>query len=78
MYLFVQLCVKVVSSFLKAAVSLSKLDSFREIFEESAYYLADRRNMSDLVPFIQKHEQAVICDETHFHHFNGINRLREA
>ena len=58
-------CVKVVSSFLKAAVPLSKLDSFREIFEEGAYRLADQRNMSDLVPFIQKHEQAMIC--------NGIN-----
>ena len=35
--------VKVVSSFLKAAVPLSKLDSFRKIFEESAYRLADQR-----------------------------------
>ena len=35
--------VKVVSSFLQAAVPLSKLDSFRKIFEESAYRLADQR-----------------------------------
>ena len=54
--------VKVVSSFLKAAVPLSMLDSFMEIFEESAFHLADQKNMSDLVPFIQKHEQAMICD----------------
>ena len=52
---------KVVSSYLKAAVSLSKLDSFREVFKKSAYCLANPRNISDLVPFIQKHEQAMIC-----------------
>ena len=74
--------VKVVSFFLKAAVQLSKLDSFREIFEESAYHLADRRNMSDLVLFIQKHEQAMICNEIKGQHisiiFDGTTRLREA
>ena len=74
--------VKVVSSFLKAAVPLSKLDSFREIFEESAYCLGDRRNMSDLVPFIHKHEQAMICDEIKGRHisiiFDGTTRLGEA
>lgn len=73
--------VKVVISFLKAAVSLSKLDNFREIFEESAYHLEDRRNMPDLVSFIQKQEQAMICDEIKRQHifciFDGTTRLGE-
>ena len=64
--------IKVVSSFLKAAVPLSKLDSFRGIFEEGAYCLADQRNMSDLVPFIQKHEQAMICNEINGQHISII------
>ena len=36
--------------------------------------------MSNLVPFIQKHEQAMICNEINgrFYHFNGTTRLREA
>ena len=54
--------IKVVSSFLKSAIPLS-MNSFREIFEKSAYRLADQRNMSNVVPFIQKHDQAMICDE---------------
>ena len=74
--------VKVVLSFLKAAAPLSKLDSFQEIFKESAYRLADRRNISDLVPYIQKQEQAMICDEMKGRHisitFYGTTRLREA
>ena len=50
-------CVKVVTAFLRAAVPLSKLESFRDLLEEGAYRLTDRRNMSDLVPFILKQEQ---------------------
>ena len=63
-------CVKVVSSFLK--VLLLKLNSFREIFEEGAYRLADQRNMSDLVPFIQKHEQTIIYHEINGQHISII------
>ena len=65
-------CVKVVSSFLKVAVLLSKLDSFREMIEEGAYHLADQRNMSHLVPFIQKHEQTMICHEINGRHISII------
>lgn len=36
--------VKVVTSFLKAGVPLNKIDSFRDILEENAYHLTDRRN----------------------------------
>ena len=75
-------CVKLVSSFLKAGVPLSKLDNFREIFEESVYHLADQRNMSNLVRFIQKQEQAGICNEIKGRHvsiiFDGTTRLGEA
>lgn len=55
--------VKVVTSFLKAGVLLNKIDSFRDILEENAYRLTDRRNMSDYVPFILKEEESLICRE---------------
>ena len=41
---------------------LNKIDLFRDILEENAYRLTDRRNMSDYVPFI-KDEQNLICQE---------------
>ena len=31
---------------------LAKIDHFRDILEEHAYRLSDRRGMSDLIPFI--------------------------
>ena len=49
--------VKVVSAFLRAGVPLSKLHHFREVLEQHAYRLADRRGMYDLIPF-------VLADET--------------
>ena len=44
--------VEVVTAFLRAAVPLSKMEHFREIFEESAYRLTDCRHIFDLVPSI--------------------------
>ena len=55
--------VKVVSAFLKAGVPLAKLDHFRDILEEHAYRLSDRRGMSDLIPFILLEENKRIKDE---------------
>lgn len=51
---------KVVRSFLKAGVPLSKVSSFREILEETGYRLTDRRHLFDMIPFILKEEEAVI------------------
>ena len=48
---------KVVTAFLSAAVPLNKLACFRDVLEGGAYWLTDRQNMSDLVPFILKQEQ---------------------
>ena len=74
--------VKVVRSFLRAAVPLSKLDCFRDLLEENAYRLSDRRHMSDLVPFILKEEQCRIRKEIADKHvaviFDGTTRLGEA
>ena len=44
--------VKVVSTFLKAGVPLNKIDCFRDLLEENALRLTDRRNMHDYIPFI--------------------------
>ena len=52
--------VKVVTTFLKAGVPLSKLDTFRELLEENAYRLSDSTNLYSLIPFIRQQEQASI------------------
>ena len=42
---------------------LRKLDHFRELLEESALRLCDRRYMSDLIPFVLKEEQQRVKQE---------------
>ena len=59
--------IKVVMSFLKAGVPLAKLDHFRDILEEHAYRLCDRRGMSDLIPYESNQERD--RSEACFHHF---------
>ena len=74
--------VKVVRSFLRAAVPLNKLVCFRDLLEENAYRLSDRHYMSDLVPFILKEEQCRIKEEIADRQvaviFDGTSRLGEA
>ena len=69
-------------AFLKAGVPLTKLDHFRDILEENAYRLSDRRGMSDLVPFILSEEVERIKNEIDKRHvsitFDGTSRLGEA
>ena len=71
-----------VTAFPKAGVPLTKLDHFRDILEESAYHLSDRRGMSDLIPFIVSEEVQRITNELHGKHisniFDGTSRLGEA
>ena len=55
--------VKVVTAFLRAGLSLSKLECFRDILEEHAYRLTDRWRMSDLISFILTGEQTKIKGE---------------
>lgn len=52
--------IKVVQAFLRARVPLNKMDAFRDILEENAYRLTDRRNMYDYIPFILKEEETRI------------------
>ena len=52
--------VKVLKSFLRAAVPLAKLASFRDLLKENMYRLSDRGHMSDLVPLIVAQEQTEI------------------
>ena len=74
--------VKVGTSFLRAGVPLSKLECFRDILEEHAYRLTDRRHMSDLVPFILTEKQARIKRKIEGRDvsviFDGTTRLGEA
>ena len=42
---------------------LNKVDTFRELLEESSHRLAGRRSMSDLIPFIRQQEVAHIRQE---------------
>ena len=55
--------VKVVRTFLKAGVPLRKIELFRDLLEETAFCLTDRRFMMDLVPFVLKEEEAAIKNE---------------
>ena len=74
--------VKVVSAFLRAGVPLSKLEHFRELFEESAYRLTDRRHVFDLVLFIQEQELTKLRKEIEGKElsviFDGATYLEEA
>ena len=74
--------VKVVRTFLRAGVPLNKIADFRELLEESASRLTDRRHMSDLVPFVLTQERAVIKEEIGGKPlsiiFDGTCRLGEA
>ena len=74
--------VKVVRSFLKAGVPLSKVSLFREILEETGYRLTDRRHLFDMIPFILKEEEAVIKNAIEGQHlgivFDGTTRHGEA
>jgi len=74
--------VKVVQTFLRAAVPLNKLQYFRDILEENSFRLTDRRHMSDLVPFVQKEEESLIKREIDGKDvsviFDGTTRLGEA
>ena len=38
-------CIKVVTAFLKSGVPLSKVESFRDLLDENAFRLTDRRNL---------------------------------
>ena len=58
--------VKVVKTFLlQAGVPLCKVDSFRDLFEETGYRLTDRRFLFDLIPFILEEEKARIKQSLH-------------
>ena len=71
-----------VTSFLKAAAPLRKLDCFRDLLEEHAYRLSDRCHLSDLIPFIRSEEESKIRQEISGKPisviFDGTTRLGEA
>ena len=58
------------------------MDSFRDLLEENAFRLTDRRNMQDYVPFILKEEETRIHSEIDGQQFSvifyGTSRLGEA
>ena len=74
--------IKVVRTFLKAGVPLNKVDLFRDILEEHGLRLAERRVLSDLVPFIRKKEVIKISQEIEEREvsviFDGTTRIGEA
>ena len=55
--------IRVVRTFLLAGVPLNKLHIFKELLEEHAYRLTDRRRMSDIIPFVLKQEKEEIGKE---------------
>ena len=73
---------KVLKTFLRAAIPLTKLDAFRDLLEENAVRLTDRRHMSDLIPFLHSQERVDIKTEIGERPlsviFDGTTRLGEA
>ena len=73
---------KVLKTFLRAAIPFTKLDAFRELLEENAVRLTGRRHMSDLIPFLYSQERADIKTEIGERPlsviFDGTTRLGEA
>ena len=55
--------IKVVTSFLKARVPLSKIDCFCDLLEENAFRLSQASNLSQLVPFIHQQEQISVKNQ---------------
>ena len=74
--------IKVVRTFLHCGVPLNKISEFRELLEENALRLTDRRHMSDMVPFILEREKVKIKQEIAQKPlaiiFDGTTRLGEA
>ena len=74
--------VKVVECFLRAAVTLSKIQYFRQLLEETGYRLTDRHHMSDLIPVVLKQEKSRIQSEISEQDvsviFDSTSRLGEA
>ena len=74
--------VKVVRTFLRAAVPLQKLEFFRELLEKGGFRLSDRHYMSDIVPLIHQEELRLLKKEIQGKHlsviFDGTTRFGEA
>ena len=54
---------KVLKTFMRAGVSISKLEYFRDLLEENAQRLTERSHMLDLVPFVLEEEKSLIKEE---------------
>lgn len=55
--------IRVLKSFMRAGVPLSKLEHFRDILEENAFRLTERSHMLDLVPLVLEEEKAHLKGE---------------
>ena len=70
-----------VRTLLLAGISLNKITELRDLLEEYAYRLTDRRRMSDIVPFILAHEKEKLKNEVSGKPlsiiFDGTSRLGE-
>lgn len=73
--------VKVAMTFLRAGVPFEKVCYFRELLEENAYRLVDKRHLLEIIPFILKEEKAQIKKEIEDKFvsvlFDGTSRLGE-
>ena len=65
--------VKVVTAMLKVGVPLSKVDLFRELFEEQGYAFLSSTNIKQLIPFIHQEEFSRIKLEILIVHYSSWN-----
>ncbi len=73
--------IKVLMSFMRAGVPISKLKYFRDILEENSMRLTDPSHMLQLVPFVLEQEKSLIKEEIKGKYlsiiFDGTSRLGE-
>lgn len=74
--------IRVVKSFLKAGIPLSKVDRLRDLLEENAVSLTGRQHLSEYIPFIHGNEveeiKKEIRDKSVSMIFDGTTHLDEA
>ena len=75
--------INVVTSFLKAAVPLTKTDSLHTILEHGPHHLTHSTHLGQYIPFILEEERKAVMDEIHgitacSVEFDGSTHLRKA
>ena len=65
-------CVKVVETFMRAGILLSKIDTLRALLEENGMWLTHNSHLADYVPLLLKQEKELIRGELEGQYISAI------